>query len=47
MNQPVLRNTAFTTVTPRLSVLIPFYRNRHWPCCAPCKAAHPKRWKSS
>jgi len=26
MNQPILHNAAFTTVTPRLSVLIPFYK---------------------
>ncbi|MFT4076069.1 MAG: glycosyltransferase family A protein [Asticcacaulis sp.] len=26
MSQPVLHNTAFATVTPRLSVLIPFYK---------------------
>ena len=26
MNQPILRNAAFTRMTPRLSVLIPFYK---------------------
>jgi glycosyltransferase involved in cell wall biosynthesis len=31
MSQPVLHNAAFTTVTPRLSVLIPFYKESPLP----------------